>query len=94
MMAFGDDEHFPDLVDAILPFVSPDDGIGIMVPPPGAREGQIFERCPEHVLALLWADSKVAVRRGHGLHRLWKQLTRTRRDSRMIELMRSIGRGP
>ena len=99
MMTFGDDEHFPELVDAILPLVSPGDGVGIMVPPPSASVRQIFERYPEHVLALLWAvlpidPSKWPYGMDAILQQLWKQSTRTRKDSRMVELMRRIGRGP
>jgi hypothetical protein len=96
MIAFEDDEHFPELVDAILPLVSPGDGVGIMVPP-AASERQIFERYPEHALALLWAvlpidSSKWPYSMDAVLQQLWKQSTRIRKDSRMVELMRRIGR--
>lgn len=52
-IAFDDDVHFPELVDAILPLVAPFEGGSFAIPGLRGKEGQLFERHPQHVLALL-----------------------------------------
>jgi hypothetical protein len=96
-MAFEDGEHFPELVDAILPLVSQDNAVGIMFLPDGAIQ-LVLKRHPEHVLTLLWSVLPLNYSGWpHGikrvLHQLGKQSARIRKDARMRDLMRRIGVG-
>jgi hypothetical protein len=96
-IAFDDEVNFLALVDAILPLVSSDVGGGLMLPLAKDKEGKIFNRYPEHVLALLSAvlpmdASKWPYGTDAVLQRLQKTSTRINKDARMIALRRRLTR--
>lgn len=96
-IAFGDEENFPALVDAILPLVSPHEGGGLMLPLAQGDQSKAFERYPEHVLALLSVvlpldASKWPYGADMALHRLQQTSKSINRDTRMIELKRRLSR--
>lgn len=95
-IAFNDELNFSALVDAILPLVSPDGG-GLTLPLAKDKEAEIFDRYPEHVLALLSvvlpADaSKWPYGIDAALQRLQKVSIKISKDARMTELRGRLAR--
>jgi hypothetical protein len=92
-IAFDDEAHFPALVEAILPLLSPYEGGSLMLPLVRDRQSQIFERYPEQVLALLSVVLPSEGMRwpygaGDVLDRLAKAAPILIRDSRFVDLRR------
>jgi hypothetical protein len=94
-IAFNDEPNFPALVEAILPLISPNDGGRLMLPLARDNQDKIFERYPEHVLALLSVVLPVEASKwpygiDAALLHLSKTSKRINKDPRMIELRRRL----
>jgi hypothetical protein len=92
-IAFADEEHFVELVDAILPLVSNVEGNSLILPDQRAGRGKTFKQFPETSLALLWAvfsgnPAKWPYRTIEALHSIAAAAPILLRDKRLIQLNR------
>jgi hypothetical protein len=94
-VAFDDEANFPALVDAILPLVSANHGESQGLPFLSDDQIKLFERFPDHALALLSAvlplhGSKWPYGIDAALDRIQKTSKRVKIDPRLIELRRRL----
>jgi hypothetical protein len=94
-IAFHDADHFPELVDAILPLTGPLEIRDFTAPQFHEKKPQVFITHPEHVLKLLWHVLPIDTTNwpwgaGAALQRLADLAPQLETDDRLIELQRRM----